>query len=46
MVKTIVFNLINKSDQLEKAKITSFFFENLQEIAAPKKDIQKQNTGC
>lgn len=41
MIKTKVFNAVNKPTNFEKTEIVDFLFENLQEYGDPKKDIQK-----
>jgi len=41
MIKTKVFDAVNKPDNLEKVEIINFLFEHLQEFGDPKKDIQK-----
>ncbi len=41
MIKTKVFDKINKPDNSEKAEIINFLSVHLQEFGDPKKDIQK-----
>ena len=41
MIKTKVFDEVNKPTNIEKTEIITFLFENLQEFGDPKKDIQK-----
>ena len=41
MIKTKIFDSINKPDFLEKSEIIDFLFKHLQEFGDPKKDIQK-----
>jgi GNAT superfamily N-acetyltransferase len=41
MIKTKIFDSINKPDFVEKSEIVDFLFKHLQEFGDPKKDIQK-----
>lgn len=41
MLKTIIFNAVNKPKELEKKELVSFLYENLQEYGDPKPDILK-----
>ena len=41
MIKIKIFDEVNKPNNLEKAEIVNFLFENLQEFGDPKNDIQK-----
>tara|TARA_B100000780_G_C21097967_1_gene442906 strand:+ start:238 stop:678 length:441 start_codon:yes stop_codon:yes gene_type:complete len=41
MIKIKIFDEVNKPNDLEKAEIVNFLFENLQEFGDPKNDIQK-----
>tara|TARA_B100000809_G_scaffold228651_1_gene241800 strand:- start:1673 stop:2113 length:441 start_codon:yes stop_codon:yes gene_type:complete len=41
MIKTKVFDEVNRPTNIEKSEIITFLFENLQEYGDPKKDIQK-----
>lgn len=41
MVKTTIFDAVNKPSHIEKTEIVNFLFEHLQAYGDPKKDIQK-----
>lgn len=41
MLRTKIFDAINKPTELEKKEIVNFLFVNLQEYGDPKKDIRK-----
>ncbi len=41
MIKIKIFDEVNKPNDLEKAEIVNFLFENLQEFGDPKNEIQK-----
>ncbi len=41
MIKTTVFDAVNKPTELEKKKLVSFLYDNLEQYGDPKKDIRK-----
>ena len=41
MLQTIIFDLDNKPNALEKLEVVEFLYDNLEQYGDPKKDIQK-----
>ncbi|MFT4685005.1 MAG: ribosomal-protein-alanine N-acetyltransferase [Flavobacteriales bacterium] len=41
MIRTKIYDSINKSNELEKKEIINFLYDNLGQYGDPKKDIQK-----
>ena len=41
MLQTIIFDLDNKPNALEKQEVVEFLYDNLEQYGDPKKDIQK-----